>query len=700
MSINRFPTTLGSGGARYVFFSSLLNSAANPNRSNAAAALARKTAYMGINYLTQSTEKGEAKLDVIENKIQQVLSSLKTIADAQYAKEKAYIAAQKKKINSSIFDIAFPSTPEGQWSEFITLLNFARGNEGTFFKDVKEELVRIEENIQYMKDIDKKIQKEKPSEVVAKRWRQSYRRTKQYQSTEYLVPLVKQLFGTERTGKNSYVNVIKDYIIKQNWEKFLYQDGAKLGFDAESFNALVFASVQLIVQELVKNANLKLEDIFQSQQSYDGMMKAFEEWMSSEKNQEIAGMKKLQGILDSPFAKKMIAHSFKEKLQITKHNASKEEEQKRKGSARHRNARQLASQINLQGRKDADQIRTKLTELLSGGQWLTAHSQLYQPSGNWLITEVSELIPIRNGQINVALGSPSIKVDNLFIETTIEINEDLFAEIEKKTQKAFEDQYSSLENTSKKYYSDDVSTANWLARQKKLEAYKKELSQILLEQKNIQDLSESFIVETSDKIYESFGAKANAFDGGSLGPNLMSQLTKIDELAATGGMSLGDLDWLRSAIINSHKSTVVGAGMKTSLENYLSMIAVALLFDDGKDIMIQATQNIKQAVSSTTVNTIHLFFLQGFGYFPLSQVLYSIYNRLSKSSQEIFSIAKGGGAKVKISLKGYPKDLTPYENLSIETWEETGATAESGALINMTFLASFMDILRDLQPGI
>lgn len=157
MSINRFPTSLGSGGARYVFFSSLLDSAANPNRSRAAAALARKTAYMGINYLTQSTEKGEAKLDTIEGKIQQVLLSLKAIADAEYAKEKAYIAAQKQKINSSIFDIAFPSTPDGEWSEFITLLNFARGNEGNFFNQVKEELARIEENIQYMKNIDKKI---------------------------------------------------------------------------------------------------------------------------------------------------------------------------------------------------------------------------------------------------------------------------------------------------------------------------------------------------------------------------------------------------------------------------------------------------------------------------------------------------------------------------------------------------------------
>ena len=699
MSINRFPTSLGSGGARYVFFSSLLDSSANPNRSRAAAALARKTAYMGINYLTQSTEKGAAKLDTIEGKIQQVLLSLKAIADAEYAKEKAYIAAQKQKINSSIFDIAFPSTPDGEWSEFITLLNFARGNEGNFFNQVKEELARIEENIQYMKDIDKKIQKERPLAKTAKIWRQGYRRTKQYQTTEYLVPLVKQLFGTERSGKNSYVNVIKDYIIQQNWNKFLSQDGGRLGFDSASFNALVFASVQIVVQELVKNANLKLEDIFQGQKTYEGMMEAFRKWMSSEENQELAGMKKLNGILDSPFAKKMIAESFKKKLQITEKEASQEEKQKRKGSARNRNARKLVSQIDMKGHQNEKVIKDELADLIAGGQWLKVNSSLYQPSGNWLITEVSQLIPIRNGQINVSLGSSSVKADNLFIETTLEINEALFEKIERKTQDAFKDSYSSLEN-SPQYYDGDISTANWLERQKKLEAYKKELSQILLEQKNIQDLSESFIVETSDKIYESFGVKTNAFDGGSLGPNLISQLTKIDELAATGGMSIGDLDWLRSAIINSHKSTVVGAGMKTSLENYLSMIAVALLFDDGKDIMIQATQNIKQAVSSTTVNTIHLFFLQGFGYFPLSQVLYSIYNRLSKSSQEIFTIAKGGGAKVKISLKGYPKDLTPYENLSIETWEETGAAAESGALINMTFLASFMDILNDLQPGI
>ena len=142
----------------------------------------------------------------------------------------------------------------------------------------------------------------------------------------------------------------------------------------------------------------------------------------------------------------------------------------------------------------------------------------------------------------------------------------------------------------------------------------------------------------------------------------MSQLTKIDELATTGGMSIGDLDWLRSAIINAHKSTVVGAKMKTSLENYLSIIAVALLFDDGKDIMMQATQNIQQTISSTTINTIHLFLLQGFGYFPLSQVLYSIYNKLSKIFSDLlhYFCASRGIRTLDSGIKSavlYPAEL-------------------------------------------
>ena len=692
----RFPSTVGSNGTRYVFFKSLLDWKGNKKTS----ALARKTAWMGRDYLTKQTTKGDSNFSEIETKIQTVLVGLKAIADAEYAKEKAYINAQKNKLDSSIFNINFPSTPEGEWSEFITLLNFARGNSDTFFNDVKEELKRIEENIQYMKDIDKKIQKEKPSSELAKKWRQGYQRTTQYKSTQFLNPLVKQLFGTERTGKNSYVNVIKDYVIKHNWEKFLYQNGARLNFDSASFNALVFASVQLIIQELTKKANIKLDDIFQGQKTYEGMMNAFEKWMSLDKNRELAGIKKLEGILDSAFAKKMIAQSFKQKLQITQHKASEEEEKKKRGSSRHRNARQLASQINIQGYENADEIKKELTDLISGGQWLTVHSSLYQPSGNWLFTEASELLPIRDGQINIALGSSSIKVDNLFIETNIEINEALFTKLEEKTQNAFKDTYSSLpEHTN--FLEGDVSTANWLTRQQKLEAYKKDLSRILLEQQNIKDLSESFIVETSDKIYESFGAKSHAFDGGSLGPNLASQLAKIDELAASGGMSIGDINWLTSAIINSHNSTVIGTGMRQSLEDYLSIIASALLFDDGIQIMQQATQNINQAVSSSSINTIHLFFLQGFGYYPLSQILYHLYRELTKASTEGMIEAKGGSAKVKISLKGYPPDLTPYEDLTISDWEETGAAAENGALLNLTFLGKFLDILEGLaKPGI
>ena len=688
----RFPTTVGSNGTRYIFFKSLLDWKGNKKTS----AVARKTAWMGRDYLTKQTTKGDSNFSEIEARIQTILVGLKAIADAEYAKEKAYINAQKSKLDSSIFNINFPSTPEGEWSEFITLLNFARGNSDTFFRDVEREYQRVLDNQNYMKEIDQKIKKEGASPERAKILRQGYERTRQYKASEYLTPLVKQMFGTGRSNKNSYANVIKDYIVKQNFNKFISDANGRLNFDSQTFNALVFASVQIIIEELVKNTELKMSDIFGEKRNYESMMSSFSSWIEQEENQKLAGLTKLKGVLDSPFAKQMIATSFKQKMKMSEVGYTDEQFNKRKNSSKTTQAKNLIKDLKIEDTKNKDILKT-----IAGGQWLKIDSSLYQPSGNWLYTEMSELIPIQNGQIGVALGSPSVKTDNLFISVNLDFDEDLFIRMEQEAQKAYADKYSTLLNNSELLKEDDVSTKNWMERQRKLLEYKNYLTRILSEEKNIKDLSNSFIIESSDKIYESFGAKAKTFDGGSLGPNLASQLAKIDELAMTGGMSLGDIEWLTSAIINSHNSTVIGTGMRQSLEDYLSIIASALLFDDGIQIMQQATQNINQAVSSSSINTIHLFFLQGFGYYPFSQILYHLYRELTKASTEGMIEAKGGSTKVKISLKSYPPDLTPYEDLTISDWEETGAAAENGALLNLTFLGKFLDVLEGLaKPGI
>ena len=89
----RFPSTVGSNGTRYVFFKSLLDWKGNRKTS----ALARKTAWMGRDYLTKQTTKGDSNFSEIESRIQTILVGLKAIADAEYAKEKAI--SKHKKIN-------------------------------------------------------------------------------------------------------------------------------------------------------------------------------------------------------------------------------------------------------------------------------------------------------------------------------------------------------------------------------------------------------------------------------------------------------------------------------------------------------------------------------------------------------------------------------------------------------------------------
>ena len=84
-------------------------------------------------------------------------------------------------------------------------------------------------------------------------------------------------------------------------------------------------------------------------------------------------------------------------------------------------------------------------------------------------------------------------------------------------------------------------------------------------------------------------------------------------------------------------------------------------------------------------------------YYPLSQILYAMYDKMSRTKQEIEStIERGGGAKVKINYSNFPKDLSPYEDLTQQTWEDTGAAAISATKLELTFLGSFISMLNSL----
>ena len=679
-----FPIDLDLNNVRYVFFNSLFED--SEYRSHNANIIAKKTGYMAQDYLTQQVTKGEKNFDTINKRIDTVISLIKAIADIEYKKEQAYIDSMRNKIDTSLFNIVFPDSPEGNWQEFIFLLNFVRTNSIDFFNKVREERDRLRENRKYINDLSKNT---KLTEKEKERARKGYARTSQYQITTYLSTLVNQMFGKGKTTRNSYANVIKDYIIKENWNRFLEYKNGNFNLNEANLNALIFSMVQLIFQNTLNSSKNNFTEIFKDANSYADRMSRLEEYLQDENNREIMGFNRVRSILDSPISSKIIATGFARKLKMeVKSGENMVSNAKR--TVRGRMNKEFVGSIS----DIAEDSKKELINLLNTSQFVTINSKLYQPTdANWLITESQELLKFdtRNGEISISLGDSQIKADNFFIKTDFEINESVFSKIEEEVQKKYKVAYEKLAED------ENISTESWKKRQAQLESLDEELAKILKEEGNLKDLSNSFIIETSDKIYESFNVNMSSFSGGRFGGDLISQLEKIDAIASTGGLSIGDLNWLVNACINSNSSAIGGEELKGTLENYLSLIGSAILFDDSEAIFEQTAKNIEQAVSSTKPNKIHLFYLQGFMYYPLSQILYAMYDKMSRAKQEIEStIERGSGAKVKINYSDFPKDLSPYEDLTQQTWEDTGSAAISATKLELTFLGSFISMLNSL----
>ena len=684
MLYRSFPSEVGDNGTRYVFFKSLLHK--SENRSYTGNILAQQTGLMGRNYLKKNFNDDNSFL---EGKMKIILEGLKTIADIEYQKEMAYINTMKKKLDSSIFKLSIPSSPKEEWSNFITYLNFARGNSDHFFDKVREELNRVEENKSYMNRVEE--QSKKMTSKQLEQARRGYRRSKNYKTTEFLLPLFKGAFG-EKTTKNSYANIIREYILRNNWDAFINEQNGRLNLDYASLNAILIAATQLVLQKLLDQKDKTFKDIFGEKNSYESRSANFKKWMDDYAEQN--GLtKELQRITQDSLFRKMLTNNYIRKLNI--------KEIKNNSAIKDINTRAASKNKRVKDNKRATENYQKiLNETLLRSNYIEYNSALKQPKGSWIINEVEELLNFSGDgdSLSFSMGDSSIKVDNLFLEITPHVDENFLKQQEQKIHEAY-----SPALTEEELYSTDISTTKWKARQKNINNYIEDLSRILKEEHKLKDLSESFIIESSDKMYESLGAKTSAFSGGEFGGNLNSQINKIVDLAETGGISIGDRDWLISAIINTHQSTVIGTSMKKLLQDYLSVIASAILFDDGEEIMKQITLNAKQAVSSTSVNVLHLFYLQGIGYYPLSQVLYGLYDKLTHTAEELeaMTIKRGGGTSVSIHLSNYPKDESPYENLSLGDWKNVGEQAQEGASLKLVFLAKFLDILEGLaNPGI
>ena len=220
-----------------------------------------------------------------------------------------------------------------------------------------------------------------------------------------------------------------------------------------------------------------------------------------------------------------------------------------------------------------------------------------------------------------------------------------------------------------------------------------ELNEYIEEQRRSgQDIKDSFILHTSAKDYYSTATdEFKGFKGGTY-----QGLQIFDSLEALAGAGFGeaDIQWLKACAVNTSKSAV-GASIKSSLEEYISIFATMLLFDDGVTIAKETVANAQ--ASFQPLNVLHLFNVNGF-YVPSSYLLRELHTRLTNA---INNLPANKIVKVKIEPGSVNfQDELDYLYMNYvfksERWRQIRNIQINAMAVKIYFLRNFMDILNGL----
>lgn len=282
----------------------------------------------------------------------------------------------------------------------------------------------------------------------------------------------------------------------------------------------------------------------------------------------------------------------------------------------------------------------------------------------------TDIISVDIGTINV-----DINLQNLLQNTAMSIKNTI--EEEAKLQR--DNRKSDLTNAIKEMNTSIQTTIN-------------DLNTILKDNKLPEDL---FIYHESLKLYTQVEEhKVSEFHGRE-----MQALNLLDNLYSINNMSdlkLVNESIMRGAILNL-SSLAIGANAKPLIENYLSIFAGMLMFDDlgvmANDIArtsIEQTNNFGQAYN------IHLYLVNDL-YIPGSLVLTTIAQALTTGYQKLSSQQ---AAKIIIDTSG--ADTTIAQHLAmpyygVDEWNDAAEEIAQGTKIEIIFLSAFFSFLSELQ---
>ena len=371
------------------------------------------------------------------------------------------------------------------------------------------------------------------------------------------------------------------------------------------------------------------------------------------------------------------------------------------------------SKQQLQQDANDEQIISKVNEISYRALNILRQNKL-EPTINFIknpsnISELSTgLRQMVVGSIaNINTGKAQAKSDNIIGYISIE------------PQKITSDNRETVNDLIRQINKEINSLTEGLSQKNTLDYYTQRKNDWDITTKRIQDLLnqltkiygelvDCFLIEESTKAYYYLYTPGNRrdFEGGSLGANIVDQINKISALQSGNLISPEQADWLVTAAINAGPN-LIGSDNKTKLENYLSMFATILLFDDQQNIANEVAENIITNIPTTQtgVKKIHLFTLNN-GYYPLSFVLqltfdklYTIYNFLQNEIEhKTYSNGTGGS---KVVLKGfinpdkyYPPNIP--NNIKITSWDELSEKAINKLTMEVYFLTNAMDVISTI----
>ena len=190
------------------------------------------------------------------------------------------------------------------------------------------------------------------------------------------------------------------------------------------------------------------------------------------------------------------------------------------------------------------------------------------------------------------------------------------------------------------------------------------------------------------------------FSGGAMGKD-NNGFSVIDNILAMGKKAhildvKDDAEWLKFALINSGLG-LLGFKNRSSLENYFSLFASYLMFDDAQLMVSQAFAESAQEIGKTnSVQEIHLYVINGV-YIPQSYILEELYKHMQEiKTNGNFYKRNLSESTVRTQIYGYNVG-SKYPGNTEADWRRESDNAVKQTKIKMYYMMNFADLVNQLS---